>query len=713
MFIKDVEGTTTPTLEDCDNRTVILGAGLTFGDLLDNTIRPQGNLTWSNQNLENIDCVTEFVVMYRDADNETASSTVLCPGYEILTSGQVFSCAYNLTESKCGSRLLVMIEAWTQNRMIQPSTVVTVNCEEPEEASGDTKGKGYTNTASDWQLPLVLASLQAFSNAASQNKTDKLEWSCSWTEWSGWGSCSITCGGRGRRTRQRSHTGSRLCTGREEETKDCHVNLCPVDCVLSLWAEWSSCSTSCGNGVRSRKREVTQKAENWGKECPRNTEEQEPCIEEDCAVDGAWSPWSRWGYCSQTCGQGSRSRSRTCTMPIPQNGGNDCVGANLETKDCKMKVCPPIDGRWSNWGRWSSCSRSCDKGEQRRVRTCTDPPASSGGRECTGERFQTNVCFLRRCSAEETTTQETVTMEEEKTPNITKTFERQTMISIIEDIEEPNPVRCDPPPSVLGFLDPEVLMRNKMKVANTSQDIEPGFSIKYTCSKGRVLDTYTNRRSFYMRCSKSGQYERPATWPTCSQATHCVGPVARPGQEDDVYLPVPRRDSPINTNVKYKCKQNTARTIYASCFFDGRYRYDENWPSCDQNPTPDLCKESGATENSSVIIAIPGLTTTSHGWLTSPDYPELSSTTSSCSWSVKAPYGYTLALGIETLRGEGLNTTQPILQISEKNSVEPSRYVALKDIGRTLLTLEPSLVIKSVGGSPTAWRISYLVVEPT
>lgn len=377
-----------------------------------------------------------------------------------------------------------------------------------------------------------------------------------------------------------------------------------------------------------------------------------------------------------------------------------------------MKVCPPVDGRWSSWGRWSACSKSCDKGEQRRVRTCTDPPASSGGRECSGERFQTNVCFLRRCSAEETTTEETVTLQEEDTVNITKIVVRQTTSSIIEIID-PDPVTCEPPPSILGFLDPEVLMKNKTRVRNSTADILPGFIIKYQCSQGKVLDTRTNRRVFHMVCSQTGQYDRSAGWPTCRQATHCVGPVARPGQEDDVYLPVPRRDSPINTNVKYKCKQNTARTIYASCFYDGRYRYDDNWPSCDQNPTPDLCKESAASENSSVIIAIPGLTISSHGWLTSPDYPELSATTTSCSWSVKAPYGYTLALGIETIRGEGLNNTQPALQIAEKHSIETPQTVAIKDKGRTFLTKEPSVVIKTIGGAATAWRISYLVVEPT
>ena len=49
-------------------------------------------------------------------------------------------------------------ESWSDNRMLQPSTVVTVDCKE-EEASDDD--------ASSWQLPLVLASLRVFSDAAT------------------------------------------------------------------------------------------------------------------------------------------------------------------------------------------------------------------------------------------------------------------------------------------------------------------------------------------------------------------------------------------------------------------------------------------------------------------------------------------------------------------------------------------------------------------
>ena len=252
-----------------------------------------------------------------------------------------------------------------------------------------------------------------------------------------------------------------------------------------------------------------------------------------------------------------------------------------------------------------------------------------------------------------------------------------------------------------------------MKVLNDSKPIESGYLVRYNCSKGMVLDSHTNRRSFFLRCNDKGEYEKPSAWPVCRKATHCVGPVARPSHLDDVYLPIPRRDSPINTNVKYKCKQNTARLIYAGCFHDGRYRYEPGWPSCDENPSPNLCKESEATENSSVIIAIPGLNTNSHGWLTSPEYPSLSSTTSACSWSVKAPYGYIIAFGIEDLRGSSANASQPSLEIFEKSSHLPPRQMTAADKGRTYFTLDHSAVIRTKPGPDIAWRISYLVVEPT
>ena len=87
----------------------------------------------------------------------------------------------------------------------------------------------------------------------------------------------------------------------------------------------------------------------------------------------------------------------------PSLRGETCSGPNLETKDCFLKTCPPVDGGWTSWTRWSACSTSCDWGEQRRTRTCTQPPAQFGGRECTGARFQNNKCMLRRCPTTEDT----------------------------------------------------------------------------------------------------------------------------------------------------------------------------------------------------------------------------------------------------------------------------------------------------------------------
>ena len=61
-------------------------------------------------------------------------------------------------------------------------------------------------------------------------------------------------------------------------------------------------------------------------------------------VNGGYTLWSQWGLCSQSCGMGYKSRTRSCTNPQPKNGGQSCVqqgfGAPAETVDCNTHQCP-------------------------------------------------------------------------------------------------------------------------------------------------------------------------------------------------------------------------------------------------------------------------------------------------------------------------------------------------------------------------------------
>lgn len=58
------------------------------------------------------------------------------------------------------------------------------------------------------------------------------------------------------------------------------------------------------------------------------------------SIDGGWSEWSDWSTCSVECGGGTQTRTRTCTNPIPYCGGADCVGGNSETQNCNTQACP-------------------------------------------------------------------------------------------------------------------------------------------------------------------------------------------------------------------------------------------------------------------------------------------------------------------------------------------------------------------------------------
>jgi len=68
------------------------------------------------------------------------------------------------------------------------------------------------------------------------------------------------------------------------------------------------------------------------------------CNNNLCKVNGGWSAWSAWGSCSKTCGTGTQTRTRTCNNPAPANEGSDCSGPASETQDCNIAPCPSNTG---------------------------------------------------------------------------------------------------------------------------------------------------------------------------------------------------------------------------------------------------------------------------------------------------------------------------------------------------------------------------------
>ena len=59
-------------------------------------------------------------------------------------------------------------------------------------------------------------------------------------------------------------------------------------------------------------------------------------------VEGGWGKWYPWSSCSVSCGGGIRERTRFCNYPPPPKNGKDCAGSGESSESCNEHPCPAL-----------------------------------------------------------------------------------------------------------------------------------------------------------------------------------------------------------------------------------------------------------------------------------------------------------------------------------------------------------------------------------
>ena len=171
------------------------------------------------------------------------------------------------------------------------------------------------------------------------------------------------------------------------------TNLCKIvlDCEWSSWAQWTACANTCGHGTKTRIREKTVKELNGGK-CNGDFMEEVDCMNKPCPKPCEWGNWGKWSTCSKSCETGKRKRKRKKT--VKEQHGGTCPEPSEEEESCNAQACPK-PCQWGEWSPWNECSRTCGKGTKTRDRKKLVEEKNGG--KCPGRSKEKVNCNDKQC----------------------------------------------------------------------------------------------------------------------------------------------------------------------------------------------------------------------------------------------------------------------------------------------------------------------------
>ncbi|KAK6590073.1 extracellular with 3 TSP1 domains and an EGF domain [Cryptosporidium xiaoi] len=185
--------------------------------------------------------------------------------------------------------------------------------------------------------PVVSVKVEAEDGYLSANQVD-----CIVSEWSTWSQCSSTCqNGTRSRTRLilRPASFKGVTCPNLIESEGCNISIPCEDCVYSSWSAWGSCSVSCQGGSKTRTRKLIWKSD-IKSNCQDPEMDIETCNEQSCPIDCKLSDWTTWSTCSSTCGPGNKIRYRIVFLESDL-GGVQCPSEEERTErvSCNNQDC--------------------------------------------------------------------------------------------------------------------------------------------------------------------------------------------------------------------------------------------------------------------------------------------------------------------------------------------------------------------------------------